>query len=67
MDVLNIKSKLMKKAISKVLSDTIRKKIGISAKISIEDLQVTHTESGNIAFSLKVTGDMPETEISKFI
>ena len=67
MDILNIKTTFIKKAISKVITEKVKKKLGVSVELNIEELQIIHAEGKKIAFLLKVNGEMPESEISKLI
>lgn len=67
MDALNIKTAFIKKAISKVLTEKIKKKLGVAVELNIEELQMIHADGKKIAFLLKVNGEMPESEISKLI
>lgn len=65
MDVLAIKSKLMKRVVSKLLGVLLYRKIGYKFDIQISDLDITSIND-NIHIHINADADIKEKEFKKF-
>ncbi len=65
MDSLTLKSNFSKKAVSKIVSKFISKKLDSPVEINIEDLTLVHDEDGKIKLDVKAVGIADESIIKK--
>lgn len=66
MDGINIKSKVGRTLIGKVLNNAVKKKLGYDLNIQVEEITVSINEDGKIHAHLNADADIPPEMLLNF-